>query len=171
MRIAVSVFPNTRRAAPSHAMPPKKNVRKTRLSAPLPRAEEHRQTRRDHAVEIAEDYAEAIADLRLETGEARIVDLAHRLGVTHVTVNRAIARLQRDGFVNSQPYRAIFLTEKGRRLASASKRRHELVVAFLISLGVSERVARMDAEGMEHHISPETLAAFQAALPCKGQQG
>ena len=149
----------------------KKNVRKIRTPQPLPQAEEHRQTRRDHAVEIAEDYAEAIADLTLETGEARVVDLARRLGVTHVTVNRTIARLQRDGFVSSQPYRAIFLTEKGRRLASASKRRHELVVAFLISLGVSERVARLDAEGMEHHVSAETLAAFQAALPRTGQQG
>ncbi len=152
-------------------MPLKKNVRKIRSPAPLPRAEGHRQTRREHAIEIAEDYAEAIADLTLETGEARVVDLAQRLGVTHVTVNRAIARLQRDGFVSSQPYRAIFLTEKGRHLASASKRRHELVVAFLISLGVSERVARLDAEGMEHHVSAETLAAFQGALPRKGQQG
>ena len=48
---------------------------------------------------------------------ARVVDLAKRLGVTHVTVNRTVARLQRGGFVSSQPYRAIFLTEKGRHLA------------------------------------------------------
>ena len=127
-------------------------------------AEEFRQTRRDHASEIAEDYAEAIADLADAVGEARVVDLAKRLGVTHVTVNRTIARLQRDGVVTSQPYRAIFLTEKGRRIAAASKQRHEVVVEFLRSLGVPERVARMDAEGMEHHVSPETLAAFKARL-------
>jgi DtxR family manganese transport transcriptional regulator len=127
-------------------------------------AEEFRQTRRDHASEIAEDYAEAIADLADAIGEARVVDLAKRLGVTHVTVNRTIARLQRDGLVTSQPYRAIFLTEQGRRIAAASKQRHEVVVEFLRSLGVPERVARMDAEGMEHHVSPETLAAFKAHL-------
>jgi len=130
----------------------------------VPQAEDHRQTRRDHAVEIAEDYAEAIADLMDGAGEARVVDLAKRLGVTHVTVNRTIARLQRDGLVTSQPYRAIFLTDKGRRVATAAKQRHEVVVEFLKSLGVSERVARKDAEGMEHHVSPETLAAFKALL-------
>lgn len=122
------------------------------------------QTRREHANEIAEDYAEAIADLIGETGEARVVDLARRLGVTHATVNRTIARLQNAGYVTAQPYRAIFLTESGRNLAAACKSRHETVVAFLRSLGVSERVAEMDAEGIEHHVSPETLAAFKTAL-------
>jgi len=107
---------------------------------------------------------EAIADLVDEAGEARVVDLAKRLGVTHVTVIRTIARLQRAGYVTSQPYRAIFLTSSGRKMAAACKSRHETVVAFLRSLGVSERAAEMDAEGIEHHVSPETLAAFKAAL-------
>ena len=57
-------------------------------------AENLSQTRREHASELAEDYVEAIADLTTETGEARVVDLARRLGVTHVTVNRAIARFK-----------------------------------------------------------------------------
>jgi DtxR family transcriptional regulator, manganese transport regulator len=122
------------------------------------------QTRREHANEIAEDYVEAIADLIAETGEARVVDLAKRLGVTHVTVNRTIARLQRAGYVLSKPYRAIFLTERGRELAAACRSRHDTVVAFLRSLGVSQQMAERDAEGMEHHVSSETLAAFRAAL-------
>ena len=122
------------------------------------------QTRREHAHEIAEDYVEAIADLVAETGEARVVDLAKRLGVTHVTVNRTIARLQRDGYVTAQPYRAIFLTKTGGTLAADCKSRHEIVVAFLRSLGISERVAQTDAEGIEHHVSPETLAAFERRL-------
>lgn len=124
-------------------------------------AENLSQTRREHANEIAEDYVEAIADLVSELGEARVVDLAKRLGVTHVTVNRTIARLQKAGLVTSQPYRAIFLTEKGRTLAATCKTRHQTVVAFLRSLGISERVAEMDAEGIEHHVSPETLSAFK----------
>lgn len=124
-------------------------------------AENLSQTRREHANEIAEDYVEAIADLLVELGEARVVDLAKRLGVTHVTVNRTIARLQQAGLVTTQPYRAIFLTEKGRTLAAACKSRHETVVAFLLGLGIPERVAEMDAEGIEHHVSPETLSAFK----------
>jgi DtxR family manganese transport transcriptional regulator len=127
-------------------------------------AENLSRTRREHAHEIAEDYVEAIADLVTETGEARVVDLARRLGVTHVTVNRTITRLQKSGYVTAQPYRAIFLTPLGRELAAACKSRHETVVDFLRSLGIPERVAEMDAEGMEHHVSPETLAAFKAML-------
>jgi DtxR family manganese transport transcriptional regulator len=127
--------------------------------------ENFRRSRRDRAAETSQDYVEAIADLSAALGEARVVDLARRLGVTHVTVNRTLVRLREAGFVNTKPYRAIFLTEAGRKLAEECKRRHETVVAFLRSLGVSARVAEMDAEGIEHHVSPETLAAMQRALP------
>lgn len=123
-------------------------------------AESLQQTRREHASETAEDYVEAIADLTAEQGEARVVDLARRLGVTHVTVNRTLARLQREGYVSVQPYRAIFLTARGRTLAAECQYRHGIVVAFLISLGIPEKTAEIDAEGIEHHVSPATLAAF-----------
>jgi DtxR family manganese transport transcriptional regulator len=127
-------------------------------------AESLQQTRREHASETAEDYVEAIADLTATQGEARVVDLARRLGVTHVTVNRTLARLQREGFVTVQPYRAIFLTDSGRTLAAACQHRHGIVVAFLMSLGIPEKTAEIDAEGIEHHVSPATLAAFARQL-------
>lgn len=101
-----------------------------------------------------------IAELIATTGEARVTDLARRLGITHVTVNRTIQRLQRSGLVTARPYRSIFLTEAGRKLSVESRRRHEIVSEFLKSLGVPEGVAQADAEGMEHHVSRETLAVF-----------
>jgi DtxR family manganese transport transcriptional regulator len=131
---------------------------------PVPQAENFRRSRRDRATEIAQDYVEAIADLADSLGEARVVDLARRFGVTHVTVNRTLARLQQAGYVNTRPYRSIFLTDAGRRLAAECKRRHQTVVAFLRSLGVPEKISEMDAEGIEHHVSPETLAAFERRL-------
>ncbi len=134
---------------------------------PQRQAETFRRSRRDRAAETTQDYVEAIADLAAARGQARVVDLARRLGVTHVTVNRTLARLQAAGYVSTQPYRAIFLTEPGRTLATECKRRHETVVAFLLSLGVPERAAELDAEGIEHHVSPETLAAFENALKKK----
>jgi DtxR family transcriptional regulator, manganese transport regulator len=137
------------------------------LRGSLPQAENFRRLRRDHASEIAQDYAEAIADLAATEGEARVVDLARRLGVTHVTVNRTLARLKRAGYVNTKPYRAIFLTAAGKTLAEESKRRHETVVAFLELIGVSKKVAQMDAEGIEHHVSPETLAAFERRIAAR----
>ena len=128
------------------------------------RAEQFRRVRDAHQSELAEDYVELIADLIEETGEARIVDLAERLGVTKATVNNAIQRLQRDGLVTSQPYRSIFLTEKGHALAMASRERHQVVRDVLLALGVDADTAEADAEGIEHHVSEPTLAAFRKFL-------
>ena len=105
-----------------------------------------------------------IAELIATTGEARVIDLARRMGVTHVTVSRTIRRLQREGLVTSLPYRAIFLTDAGRTLSEESRHRHEIVVAFLKSLGVPDGVAHSDAEGIEHHVSHATLSAFVKRL-------
>jgi DtxR family manganese transport transcriptional regulator len=137
--------------------------RKTAASHPGARGYSRR-TRFDHAQELAQDYVELIADLIEHHGEARVVDLARRLGVTHVTVNKAIQRLQRDGFVTAEPYRAIFLTPAGQHLATESRERHDLVVRFLVALGVPPSVAESDAEGIEHHVSRETLRAFRKYL-------
>ena len=101
-----------------------------------------------------------IAELIAASGAARVTDLARRLGVTHVTVNRTVRRLQRDGLVTALPYQAIQLTAAGRKLSEESRRRHEIVGDFLKSLGVPADIAHVDAEGMEHHVSAETLAAF-----------
>ena len=119
------------------------------------------QVRNARHKEIAEDYTEMIAELINDTGEARVVDLAERFGVTSPTVNSIIRRLVRDGFVESKPYRSIFLTDKGKKLAEFCKKRHAIVFKFLISLGVNLEAAKNDAEGIEHHVSPETLKVFE----------
>ncbi len=121
----------------------------------------YRRTRSDHARETAEDYVELIDDLIRETGEARAADVARRLGVTHVTVSKTLSRLKRESLITSEPYRSIFLTPKGKRLADKSRRRHQLVVDFLVALGVPRADAETDAEGIEHHISLKTLQAMK----------
>ena len=125
-------------------------------------------TRAENAQETAQDYVEMIAELIATTGEARVTDLARRMGVTHVTVNRTVQRLRRAGLVIAQPYQAILLTAAGRRLSQEARRRHEVVSRFLESLGVPPAVALADAEGMEHHVSEETLAAFVRHLRSRG---
>lgn len=134
----------------------------TALLGPEKQALNHRRTRQAHAAEIAEDYVEVIADLIDAGGEARAVDIARRLGVTHVTVTKTIARLRKGGLVSSRPYRSIFLTDAGRSLADSSRQRHQTVTRFLTAIGVSETVAHSDAEGIEHHVSDETLRAMRA---------
>ncbi|MFP5512371.1 MAG: manganese-binding transcriptional regulator MntR [Alphaproteobacteria bacterium] len=126
--------------------------------------------REAHQTEVAEDYVELIADLIDTTGEARATDIARRLGVAHPTVVKTIARLRRDGLVETQPYRSIFLTKAGRAMAEQSRRRHEVVFGFLKAIGVSEETAQRDAEGIEHHVSEETLMAFERVIR-SGSQG
>jgi DtxR family transcriptional regulator, manganese transport regulator len=111
--------------------------------------------------ETAEDYVELIDDLIKATGEARVVDVAARMGVSHATVNRILARLVKEGLVNTQPYRSIFLTDAGSGLAQESRERHRIVVEFLCALGIDETTAQRDAEGIEHYVSTETIEAFQ----------
>ncbi|MDB6133132.1 MAG: mntR [Verrucomicrobiales bacterium] len=124
----------------------------------------HHGIRRDHSEETAQDYVEAIAALIQQSNEARAVDLARKLGVSHVTVVRRVARLVEQGYVTSEPYRAIFLTDKGRALAEECTVRHETVLAFLLAVGVPAAAAERDAEGIEHHVSPETLEAMNGFL-------
>lgn len=120
----------------------------------------HRAVRRQHRVERMEDYVEAIYRLEEEGTEVRIVALQGVFGVSHVTVIRALDRLAKEGLV-SRGKKGIRLLEKGRRLAIACYERHRTVEAFLRALGVSAEVARRDAEGIEHHLGGETLAAME----------
>ena len=122
----------------------------------------HRRTRRDHSTETAEDYVEAIAEILAERDACRVVDLSKHFGVSHVTVTRIVARLQDEGFVQTKAYRPIELTAKGRRLAKRSRERHQTVYQFLLAIGVDAVIAAVDAEGIEHHVSPATLDRFKA---------
>ncbi len=113
---------------------------------------------------LLEDYAELIADLMAAGGEARPTDIARRLGVSHATAIKTIARLKREGLATSKPYRGVFLTEPGQALAERVKARHLLVVQVLQAIGVPAEAAEQDAEGIEHHVSDATLRAFAAFL-------
>lgn len=120
--------------------------------------------RANRSTALFEDYTELIADLTEEFGEARITDIARRLGVTHPTANKAVLRLKREGLVISRPYRGVFLTDAGAAMAREVKARHRLVVRLLIAVGVPAEAAEMDAEGIEHYVSETTLKAFEAYL-------
>jgi DtxR family transcriptional regulator, manganese transport regulator len=131
------------------------------LIAPDIQSESFRQTRQARRLELMEDYVELIGDLIAARGQARQVDIAERLGVAQPTVAKMLKRLSEEGLVIQQPYKAVLLTEMGERVAEDARDRHHVVEAFLLSLGVSPDTARKDAEGIEHHVSAETLAALR----------
>ena len=124
--------------------------------------------RADHSKETAEDYVEGISDIIHRQGECRVKDLAAKMGVSHVTVVRTIARLAHEGLVLSEPYRPMRLTAEGEQLAAKSRQRHEIVLSFLLALGVRSVEAARDAEGMEHHVSPDTLDRMKAFIAERG---
>jgi len=142
------------------------------LNGPLKEIEEHvegfRQVREAHRRELIDDYVELISDLIREFGEARQVDMAARLGVSQPTVAKMLKRLATGGLVEQVPYRGVFLTAEGEKLAEESRERHHIVETFLLALGISPDTARRDAEGIEHHVSDETLAIFQQFYQNRG---
>ena len=107
--------------------------------------------------EILEDYVEAIQEILQNKGDVKNADLAQHFGVSQATVNKNLKRLINFKLAKSEPYRSIFLTEEGEKLATQSKEKHEIVYNFLIKLGVSRKTAENDREGIEHHVSDETL--------------
>ena len=131
----------------------------------LVNVEEHvegfRQVREAHRRELIDDYVELISDLIREVGEARQVDMAARLGVSQPTVAKMLKRLATMGLIEMIPFLGVFLTAEGEKLAQESRERHQIVENFLLVLDVSPEIARRDAEGMEHHVSEETLDAFR----------
>ena len=124
-------------------------------------ANDFERIRSDHRSEVAEDYLEAIADFEQRNGSCRGTDLAQHFSVRHATVTQTLARLKDAGYVTTERYGPVGLTRKGRQVARKSRQRHDIVLSFLLKLGVSESVAAADAEGIEHHVSDETLACFK----------
>lgn len=134
-------------------------------------ADPYRRTRRDHATETAEDYVEAIARLLADRGVCRVVDLARCFDVSHVTVTKIVARLKENDLVVSEPYKSLELTEAGELLAAEARERHEIVYQFLLAHGISRAVAATDSEGIEHHVSPETLRAMRLYVDASRKTG
>ena len=124
-------------------------------------------TRRAHQSEQAEDYVEAILELIEDDGDAKLTELAVHMGVAHPTVSKTLKRLHREGLVVLTPYAAIQLTSTGLKLARACRKRHTIVTSFLRVLGIDQKTAENDAEGIEHHVSPKTLKAMERFLDPK----
>tara|TARA_A100001015_G_scaffold231886_1_gene262662 strand:- start:110 stop:526 length:417 start_codon:yes stop_codon:yes gene_type:complete len=112
-------------------------------------------------IELFEDYVEAINEINLKKGFVKNVDLCKYFGVSNATVCKNIKRLIKEELVKSERYKNIFLTKVGKVLAEKSNTRHEILYKFLIKLGVPNKVAEIDSEGMEHHISTETLSIMK----------
>jgi Mn-dependent DtxR family transcriptional regulator len=111
-----------------------------------------------------EDYLEQILDLINTKGYARVADIAQGLKISQASVTNMVQRLDAEGLLKYEKYRGLVLTTAGETLARNIMRRHQLLTDFLRMLEIEEEVVYHDVEGMEHHISPQTLNAIKALM-------
>ena len=112
----------------------------------------------------SEDCLEQIYNLIEAKGYARVVDIATNLGISQASVSSMIQKLGADGCVNYERYRGVTLTPEGRRVGQAIARRHDVLSRLLTGFGLDPETVHEDVEGMEHHISKETLTVLTLIL-------
>ena len=105
----------------------------------------------------AEDYLERIHELIEEKGYARVVDIASSLAVKQASVTSMVQKLGDLGYLNYVKYRGLVLTEKGRTVATRIQKRHETLARFFSLFGLDTETQQRDIEGIEHHLSPDTV--------------
>ncbi|MFG6114366.1 transcriptional regulator MntR [Halobacillus sp. MO56] len=100
-----------------------------------------------------EDYIEQIYMLIEEKGYARVSDIAEALSVHPSSVTKMVQKLDRDQYLNYEKYRGLVLTAKGKKIGKRLVYRHELLEQFLEIIGVDNENIYEDVEGIEHHLS------------------
>ncbi len=108
-----------------------------------------------------EDYLEKIYELIKGKGYARVSDIAAELNLQPSSVTKMVQKLAEAGYIHYERYRGLVLTPQGEALGEAMKDRHAMLEQFLLLIGVPEETAQVDVEGIEHHVSPETVQALQ----------
>ncbi|MDE1830157.1 MAG: transcriptional regulator MntR [Thaumarchaeota archaeon] len=108
-----------------------------------------------------EDYLEVIYELIKKKGYATTIDISKYLNVSSPSVTKMVQKLDESGHLNYEKYRGIVLTEKGTSVAEGMHEKHNLLVEFLKMIGVKDDIANIDAEGIEHHLHPETLKKLE----------
>lgn len=100
-----------------------------------------------------EDYIEQIYNLIETKGYSRVSDLAEALAVHPSSVTKMVQKLDKDNYLNYEKYRGFVLTEKGKKIGERLVFRHELLEQFLEIIGVDGEKIYDDVEGIEHHLS------------------
>jgi len=108
-----------------------------------------------------EDYLEVIYELVEQKGYATTVDISNYLNVSSPSVTKMTQRLDETGYLKYEKYRGIRLTDEGVRIATNIRNRHGLLAEFFKMIGVDEESANSDAEGIEHHLHPETIKRLE----------
>lgn len=108
-----------------------------------------------------EDYLEKIYSLIEEKGYARVSDIAEALAVHPSSVTKMVQKLDKDKYLVYEKYRGLVLTAKGKKIGKRLVHRHTLLEEFLRLIGVDEEHIYQDVEGIEHHLSWESITCIE----------
>ena len=107
-----------------------------------------------------EDYMELLYDLQEEKKLVHTNDIADALNIKPSSVTEIFIKLSKEGYLNYKKYSGVTLTKKGKKVALETKKKHNILMEFLILLGVDKKIAEPDACEMEHILHPNTMKAI-----------
>lgn len=108
-----------------------------------------------------EDYLENIYQLIEQKGYARVSDIAEALAVHPSSVTKMVQKLDQNKYLVYEKYRGLVLTAKGKKIGKRLVDRHHLLEKFLRLIGVSEEFVYQDVEGIEHHLSWDSITCLE----------
>ncbi|WMT42601.1 transcriptional regulator MntR [Paenibacillus sp. D2_2] len=111
-----------------------------------------------------EDYLERIYKLIDEKGYARVSDIAEGLEVHPSSVTKMIQKLDKDEYLIYEKYRGLVLTNKGKKVGKRLVDRHQLLEEFLELIGVDDSNIYKDVEGIEHHLSWDSITCIASLV-------
>jgi Mn-dependent DtxR family transcriptional regulator len=108
-----------------------------------------------------EDYLEVIYELIQQKGYATTADISKYLNVSSPSVTKMVKKLGENRYLVYEKYRGLSLTTEGIHIAKNMQEKHSLFVEFLKIIGVDDETAHIDAEGIEHHLHPQTIRKLE----------
>lgn len=112
--------------------------------------------------ESVEDYLETIYLLSKSKSELHAIDIANELNFSRPSITRALKILKVKGFIETDDFNHINLTDAGLQKAKQIYERHQIITEFLLLNGIPFDIATKDACRMEHYISEETFSFFKS---------
>ena len=111
-----------------------------------------------------EDYLECIYKLMEQKGYARVSDIAEVLQVHPSSATKMIQKLDKDNYLIYEKYRGLILTANGRKIGKRLLLRHNLLEQMLKLIGVREENIHKDVEGIEHHLSWDSITCIESLV-------
>ena len=108
-----------------------------------------------------EDYLEVIYELVKLKGYASPTTISNYMNVRPSSVTSMLQRLSENCYIEYTKYRGLKLNPDGEKLAQEIHQKHSQLVDFFEIIGVDNSIANKDAEGIEHHLHPQTLKQLQ----------